>query len=127
METTATSLYERLGGAPAIDAVVDELYRRIVADPDLAPFFAGANLRSHTSRVGTFVTMVTGGPAEYRGRDMTSAHRRLAIEDRHFDLVAGHLVAILESVGADPVAANELVTLVATLRDDIVNVKTAAV
>jgi hemoglobin len=127
METTAPSLYERLGGAPAIDAVVDELYRRIVADPDLAPFFVGANLRSHTRRVRVLVTMVTGGPAEYRGRDMNSAHRRLAIEDRHFDLVAGHLVATLEHVGAEPGAADELVTMVASLRGNIVNVNTTPV
>src|SRR5262245_22412731 len=90
METTATSLYERLGGAPAIDAVVDELYRGILADPELATFFARVNLRSQKSRMCAFVTMVTGGPAEYRGRDMSTAHRRHAIEDRHFDLVAGH-------------------------------------
>jgi hemoglobin len=75
----------------------------------------------------TFVTMVTGGPAEYRGRDMKSAHRRHAVEDRHFDMVAGHLVASLEHVGADPEAANELVTMVASLRGDIVNVETAPV
>ena len=127
METTATSLYERLGGAAAVEAVVDELYRRILADPDLAPFFGRVNLRSQKSRMGTFVTMVTGGPAEYRGRDMKTAHRRHAVEDRHFDLVAGHLVAALDGVGADPGAAEELVTMVASLRGDIVNVKTAAV
>jgi truncated hemoglobin YjbI len=74
-----------------------------------------------------FVTMVTGGPAEYRGRDMKTAHRSHAVEDRHFDLVAGHLVAALEAVGADPEAANEFVAMVATLRGDVVNVETAPV
>jgi hemoglobin len=127
METTAPSLYERLGGAPAIEAVVDELYRRIVADPELAPFFVSANMRSHTDRVGVFIAMATGGPAEYRGRDMRAAHRRLAITDHHFDLVAGHLIGALSAVGADAVAADELVTAVAALRGDIVNTHPAAV
>src|SRR6476469_284751 len=36
METSAPSLYERLGGAPAIEAVVDELYRGILGDTELA-------------------------------------------------------------------------------------------
>jgi hemoglobin len=126
--TSATpSLYERLGGAPAIDAVVDEFYRRVLADPELAPFFGRVNLRSQTSRMRAFVTTVTGGPDEYRGRDMKTAHRGHAIEDRHFDLVAGHLVATLEFAGADPQAAGELVSAVAGLRGDVVNVKTAAV
>jgi hemoglobin len=130
MEDTApatSTLYERLGGAPAIEAVVDELYRRILADPELAPFFSRVNLRSQASRMRAFVTMVTGGPNEYRGRDMQTAHRGHAIEDRHFDLVAGHLVATLEVAGADPVAADELVTMVAGLRGDVVNVKSAVV
>jgi hemoglobin len=127
METTAPTLYERLGGAPAIEAVVDELYRRILADPDLAPFFGRVNLRSQRGRMQAFVAMVTGGPAEYRGRDMKTAHRRHAITDRHFDLVAGHLVGALNAVGADVVAADELVTAVATLRGDIVNTHPAAV
>ena len=124
---TPPSLYERLGGAPAIEAVVDELYRRILADPELTPFFTRVNLRSQTSRMRAFVTMVTGGPNEYRGRDMKTAHRSHAVEDHHFDLVAGHLVATLEFVGADPAAADELVTMVAGLRGDVVNVKPAAV
>lgn len=120
-------MYERLGGAPAIEAVVDELYRRILDDPELAPFFTRVNLRSQKGRMRAFVTMVTGGPNEYRGRDMKTAHQRHAIEDRHFDLVAGHLVDSLASVGADPAAADELVSAVAGLRDDVVTVKSATV
>ena len=127
METTVPNLYERLGGAPAIEAVVDELYRRILSDPELTPFFTRVNLRSQKSRMCAFVTMVTGGPNEYRGRDMKTAHRRHAIEGRHFDLVAGHLIAALESVGADHAAADELVGMVAGLRGDVVNVESVAV
>ena len=33
------TLYERLGGAPAIHAVVDGMYGKIFTDPDLADFF----------------------------------------------------------------------------------------
>ncbi len=33
------TLYERLGGAPAIQAVVDGMYMKIFNDPDLEDFF----------------------------------------------------------------------------------------
>lgn len=33
------SLYERLGGADAINAVVDGMYVKIFSDPDLMDFF----------------------------------------------------------------------------------------
>ena len=127
METTGPTLFERLGGAPAIAAVTDELCRRIIDDPELAPFFTRVDVELHARRLGTFITMVTGGPANYRGRDMATAHRRLSIEGRHFDAVAGHLIATLDSVGADPDAADQLLTMVARLRNDIVTVKPAAV
>ena len=127
MDTTVPTLYERLGGAPAIEAVVDELYRRILSDAELAPFFNRVNLRSQKGRMRAFVTMVAGGPNEYHGRDMKTAHQRHAIEDRHFDLVAGYLVGTLEWAGADRDAADELVTMVAGLRGDVVTVKPAAV
>lgn len=123
MQATTPCLYERLGGAPAVEAVVDELYKRILADPELAPFFHRVNMRSQMTRMRAFVTMVTGGQADYRGRDMRTAHCRHAIEGRHFDLVAGHLVASLERAGADPSAAAQLVTMVSGLREDVVNVK----
>ena len=92
-----------------------------------APFFGRVNLRSQLGRMRAFVAMATGGPDEYRWRDMKTAHARHAITDHHFDLVAGHLVGALTEVGADAVAADELVTAVAGLRGDIVNTHPAAV
>ena len=127
MEAPAPTLYERLGGAPAIEAVVDELYRRILDDPVLASLFNRTNMRAHKGSVRTFVTAVTGGPVQYRGPDMATAHAGRAIDDRHFDLVAGYLVGVLEWAGADPVAADELVSSVAGLRADVVTVKPATV
>jgi hemoglobin len=44
------SLYEELGGRAAIAAVVEEYYARVLADPTLAPMFAGVDvdrLRRH--------------------------------------------------------------------------------
>jgi truncated hemoglobin YjbI len=32
-------LYQRLGGAPAINAVVDGMYEKIFSDPSLSDFF----------------------------------------------------------------------------------------
>jgi truncated hemoglobin YjbI len=37
------SLYQRLGGASAINALVDGMYKKIFADPDLVDFFRKTN------------------------------------------------------------------------------------
>ena len=38
-EAEEISLYEAIGGRPAVVAAVDVFYRRLLADPELAPFF----------------------------------------------------------------------------------------
>jgi hemoglobin len=40
----ATSIYDSIGGEPALITVVDDLYQRVTADPKLAGFFAGTNM-----------------------------------------------------------------------------------
>src|SRR5262245_21880572 len=36
-----TSIYTEIGGHEALTSVVDDFYGRVLADPQLAPFFAG--------------------------------------------------------------------------------------
>ena len=40
------SIYEQIGGPDAVAAAVERFYQRVLADPDLAPFFAGTDLGS---------------------------------------------------------------------------------
>lgn len=39
------SLYERVGGAVAVSALVNQFYERVLRDEQLAPFFANADLQ----------------------------------------------------------------------------------
>ena len=38
------SIYDAIGGAPAVRAAVDDFYARVRADARLAPFFIGTSL-----------------------------------------------------------------------------------
>ncbi|GIU89038.1 MAG: chemotaxis protein [Acidimicrobiia bacterium] len=116
---TETTLLDRLGGAEAVAAAVDGFYRRVLADPLLAPFFDGVNMKVQRGRLTKFIVSAAGGPA-YRGRDMRSAHAHLAIAPEHFDAVAGHLVAQLTDMGVDPLLIDEVVGAIAPLADDII-------
>jgi len=116
---TETTLLDRLGGAEAVAAAVDGFYRRVLADPLLAPFFEGVNMKVQRGRLTKFIVGAVGGPA-YRGRDMRSAHAHLAIAPEHFDAVAGHLVAQLTDMGVDPLLIDEVVGAISPLADDII-------
>ncbi len=104
----------------AISAVVDRFYDRVLDDPELSPFFERTNVAWLRKHLALYIAFVAGGPAEYRGRDRKTVHERLAIQPVHFDRVADHLTAALDSLDVSPSLFNEVIALVAPLKADIV-------
>ena len=117
------SIYDRIGGAPALQATVEAFYVRVLADPELQHFFENANMTALKAGQRAFFGQALGGPEVYRGRDMRSAHANLQITQQHFDKVAGHLVDTLKSLGVDEELVEEIVVAVAPLAAEIVNFK----
>jgi hemoglobin len=114
------TIYEAIGGDTALVAVVDDFYRRVLADPELAGFFAGTNMTRLKGRQVEFFAAALGGPVPYSGASMRDAHRGRGIGQRHFDLVAGHLVAALTAAGVPDETVTEIVAAVAPLAGEIV-------
>ena len=81
------SIYDAIGGGPAVRAAVDDFYARVLADPQLAPFFTGVDLKHLKAHQRAFIAATIGGPEIYQGRDMAAAHAGLAITDSDFDAV----------------------------------------
>ena len=92
-------IYDSIGGGPAVRAAVDDFYARVLADPQLAPFFTGVDLQHLKAHQRAFIAAAIGGAEIYQGRDMAAAHAGLAITDADFDAVAGHLVDTLTGLG----------------------------
>ena len=70
------TIYEQLGGAPAMDAAVDIFYRKVLADDRISKFFEGVDMERQAAKQKAFLTMVFGGPNSYTGKDMRNAHAR---------------------------------------------------
>ncbi|MEV0856114.1 group I truncated hemoglobin [Nocardia fluminea] len=112
-------LYERIGGHGALETVVEDLYRRVLADERLSPFFAGSNLTRMKGRQVEFFAALLGGPAPYVGASMRTVHRGRGITVDHFHSVAGHLVDALITAGLDRELTDEVIRAVALLAGDI--------
>lgn len=115
-----TSLYDRLGGEPAIMAAVTLFYDKIMADPSIAPFFATLDMKAQSRKQVAFMTWAFGGPSEYRGRELTTAHANLVrhrgLKDEHFDAVVLHLDETLTELGVEKSLVREAVSAVSGLR-----------
>lgn len=114
------SLYERLGQQAGIRAAVDDFYVRVVADPELAPYFAGIDLARLRRHQTALLVQVTGGPVEYSGRDLAAGHAGLDITPAAFDRVVDHLVATLTALGVADADIDEVGAALTAHRDDIV-------
>nr|4XDI_A Chain A, Chlamydomonas reinhardtii THB1 [Chlamydomonas reinhardtii]4XDI_B Chain B, Chlamydomonas reinhardtii THB1 [Chlamydomonas reinhardtii]6CII_A Chain A, Chlamydomonas reinhardtii THB1 [Chlamydomonas reinhardtii] len=116
----ADSLYSRMGGEAAVEKAVDVFYERIVADPQLAPFFANVDMKKQRRKQVAFMTYVFGGSGAYEGRDLGASHRRLIREQgmnhHHFDLVAAHLDSTLQELGVAQELKAEAMAIVASAR-----------
>jgi hemoglobin len=120
-EFTDLSLYDTIGGEAALTAVVDDFYVRVLNDPELAGFFAGTNMNHLKGRQVEFFAEALGGPVTYSGASMHDAHVGRGIGQRHFDLVAGHLVGSLASAGVGEGEIKQIIAAIAPLAEDIVS------
>jgi len=82
---TEQSLYDRLGGKPAITAVVDDFVGRVAADNRINGKFANADLPRLKMMLVDQICQASGGPCTYTGRDMKTAHAGMGINGSEFD------------------------------------------
>lgn len=114
------SLYDRLGGKPAITAVVDRMVANIAANPKINGRFADADIPALKSKLVDQICEAAGGPCRYTGLDMRTAHAGMMITDAEFDALAGDLVEALDHFRVPEREKNELLAAVGGMRGDIV-------
>jgi len=119
-EAAAQTIYEAIGGRPALKAAVDGLYGRLIADPELSKFFPAGVGEVHRGFVITLLGQALGGPQRYRGPDLVAAHRGLGITDAHFTQTAVLLDDTLDELGVPRDLIDQIIGIVATLRPAIV-------
>jgi len=115
------SIYDSIGGAAAVSAAVDELYRRVLGDPELVGYFTGVDIGRVKTHQRIFIAAALDGSATYRGRPMREAHAGLHIRDSDFGRVVDHLAATLTSLGVADSTTTRVADLLGPLRHQIVD------
>lgn len=128
--TTQKSLYERLGGQPAVEAVAGGLVDRILADKRVNMWFAHAasspeNTKRYKATLTAFICKSVGGPCNYTGLDMVAAHKGRGVTSEAFNAVAENLSAQLDALKVPAKEKSEVMTLVGSLKPSIVQASAA--
>jgi hemoglobin len=114
------SLYERLGGLPAIQAVIDDFVANVAADARINKQFAQTDIPKLKKNLVDQVCQATGGPCKYTGLDMKTAHKGMKITDADFNALVGDLVKSLDKFKVPAKEKNELLTALGSMKPDIV-------
>ena len=125
--TTATkTLYERLGGQPAISAVVEDFAGRVLADQRINKKFARSDPARLVANLKTFVCSATGGPCKYAGLSMKQAHQNMGVTQGEFGALVENLVATLDKFKVPDKEKGELLGALGPLGPDIVESQSTA-
>lgn len=134
------TLYERLGGQQGLTAVVDDFVNRALADPrvnwerkgvrtgSLLPWRNdpvewapdARNVARMKKHIVQFLSLATGGPTQYEGREMKRVHQGLRISNAEFDATVGDLKATLDALGVPDQEQKELMSIVESTRPQVV-------
>jgi len=117
------SLYERLGGQGAIQAVVTKFISNVGGDKRINGYFATADLKKLNKLLVEQVCMATGGPCSYSGRDMKTTHKGMKVTEAAFGALVEDLVAALDTFNVPAKEKGELLGILGPMKSDIVEAK----
>ncbi len=120
-----SSIYSQIGGYEALEVVVNDFYGRVLADEELAGFFAGTNMARLKGRQVEFFAAALGGPDPYTGAPMGQVHQGRGITTHHFTLVAGHLAASLTAAQVPAETVDQILAAIAPLSAEIATASVA--
>jgi hemoglobin len=117
------SLYERLGGIDAITSVIDSFVDRCAGDDRINRKFERSDIPRLRKMLVDQVCEATGGPCTYSGRDMKETHAGMGVTAGEFDALVEDLVWTLDEFDVPQAEREELLGLLAPMRNDIVEVE----
>ena len=116
------SLYERLGGTDGIRAVAEAFEQRAGKDDRINKKFARTNFQRLTKEFVDQLCQDSGGPCAYTGMSMKQTHTNMGVTSGEFDAFVEDFVATLTDFNVGKAEQDELLSDLAPMRGDIVEV-----
>jgi hemoglobin len=121
------SLYERLGGAKGIAAIVDDIVDGHMNNPAIkARFLPLKDNPEHFAAVRqhliNFLSSGSGGPEQYTGKDMPSAHRGMNISQGEYMCAVDDIMAALDKHSIDETTKKDVLFIAYSLKGTMVGI-----
>jgi len=119
-----STLYERLGAADGIAALVDDIVDAHLRNPVIKARYQPLTqeperLEQARQHLRDFFGAGTGGPEAYAGRNMVEAHRGMNVSGEEYMAAMDDVMKTLEAHGIDEQSRKEVLFTVYSLKDEI--------
>lgn len=114
------SLYDRLGGRPGIDAIVENIWNNHVSNPLINKRYADSDPAEVKRLVAEMCCAGFGGPETYTGKDMISAHKGMNINETEFVAVCDDVLKALDQNNVGQREKDEILCILYSLKNEIV-------
>ena len=119
-QPTQKSLYDRLGGKPAITAVIEQFVANVANDKRINDRFATTDIPRLKKNLVDQVCTASGGPCLYTGRDMKTTHAGMRITTADYNALVEDLIASLDKFKVPEAEKKELLGILGPMKTDIV-------
>lgn len=120
------TIYEKLGGAEGVSAIVDDIVDAHLANEKISHYFEPlkedpAYFEQFKNHVKAFLAAGTGGDPNYEGRDMVGAHKGLEISEADFMEGIDDILAVLDAHKVDRASRNELLATLYSMKGAVMH------
>ena len=115
------TLFQALGGQGGLTALMDDFVPRLQADTRMQAFFKEANTQRLKEQLASQLCMVSGGPCQYAGADMKTAHAQFEVRKADFNALVEVLQQAMDAQRIPFATQNRLLARLAPMHRDIIN------
>ena len=121
--TAPAGLYQALGETAGITRLMDDFVNRLITDPRIGSHFKDAKTQPLKDSLTRQICQLSGGPCQYTGPDMKTAHGEMDITKANFLALVEVLQAAMDAQGIAFTQQNRLLALLAPMQRDVITVR----
>jgi hemoglobin len=115
------TLFADMGGQAGIDKIVDASVDNYLADDRIKAIFDESNIDRLRAEFKVQFCQVAGGGCDYKGHNMTAAHKGLHLDNADFNAVVEDLQLAMDKVGLPFATQNRFLARLAPMQHQVVS------
>ena len=115
------SLYDRYGGKPFWELLIDSFYYKNLRDPTIGFNFEGKNIDRIKLMYRGILAVALRNPSEYFPISVRHAHKKMNISEQDFDIFVSNLEQVLLDSGVSEDDCTLIISLIRSFKPDVLS------